>query len=284
MQDSNVKDTYFQRKFNIRIGDKLLDLSTPIVMGIINSTPDSFYASSRSASEKQTIEQAEKMLIDGAAIIDIGGYSSRPGAKDITESEEIARIQPLISLLSNRFPDIVISIDTFRANVAQAAIDSGAKIINDISGLREDKQMLDVIKKNKSPYILMHMRGTPQNMQSLTEYDNLFGEMASYFSEKIKILKENGITDIIIDPGFGFSKNVEQNHSILRNLAAFEIFNLPILAGVSRKSMIYKKLNIKPEDALNGTIALHALALNNGANIIRAHDVKEAVEVIQLMK
>ena len=212
MQDSNLKDTYFQRKMSIRAGDKLIDLSTPVVMGILNATPDSFYASSRMSSEKEVLLKTEKMLKDGAGILDVGGYSSRPGAENISESLEISRIEPVIKAISKEFPEAVISIDTFRSKVAQTAIESGARIINDISGFQINHEIIDVANRNKVPYILMHMRGTPQNMIDNTNYENLFGELASYFSERIKALKELGLNDIILDPGFGFAKTVDQSH------------------------------------------------------------------------
>lgn len=261
-----------------------MDLSTPIVMGIINVTPDSFYASSRINSEKEVLLKTEKMLNDGAKILDIGGYSSRPGAENITEEDEIRRIEPMISAISKEFPNATISIDTFRAKVAKVAIESGAKIINDISGFQINDEIIEIAKNYHVPYILMHMKGTPQNMMTNTDYTNLFGEVFSYFSKRIETLKNLGINDIILDPGFGFAKTSEQSHALLRNLESFNRFNLPILAGLSRKSMIYKKLNIKPEESLHGTIALNAIALNKGANILRVHDVKEAFELIKLLK
>lgn len=281
--NSKVEDTYFQRKHSIRTGDKLLDLSTPVVMGILNTTPDSFYGSSRVSTEKEVLERAEKMLDQGAAILDMGGYSSRPGAIDISIQEEFDRVVPLIGQVKKHFPESIISIDTFRAQIADAAIGEGASIINDISGFSIDPKIADIAGKNGVPYVLMHMRGTPQTMTKLTNYDNIFVDIYSYFSEKITQLKMKGVKDIILDPGFGFSKTMEQNHELMSNLEYFNQLGHPILVGISRKGMIYKKLGIKPEEALQGTIALNAIALSKGANILRVHDVKEAADLIRLL-
>lgn len=283
MQNSSVEDTYFGSISSIRIGDKLLDLSTPVVMGILNATPDSFYAESREKSTTGAFDKAAKMIEAGAQIIDIGGYSTRPGADEISINEEIDRIVPIIQEIRKRFPETAISIDTFRSSVAEAAILSGANIINDVSGFEIDPAIIDVAAKHKVPYVLMHMRGTPKTMQSLTDYDNLFKDISLYFSEKIERLKSAGVNDIILDPGFGFAKTIEQNHELLQNLEAFHLFEKPILAGLSRKSMIYKKLGITPEESLNGTIALNAVALQKGAKLLRVHDVKEAIDLIHLL-
>lgn len=283
MQNSNVKDTYFQPNKSIRVGDKLLDLSTPKVMGILNITPDSFYSNSRLNSIDTALISAEKMITEGASILDIGAYSSRPGAAFIDEKEELNRLLPVLSKIVEKFPEINVSVDTFRSKVAQEVIDGGAGIINDISGLSLDENMLKVISDNQAAYILMHMRGNPQTMGQLNNYANVFVDVVSELSVKVKMLKDAGVHDIIIDPGFGFAKNVEQNHHLLRNLDAFQLFELPLLVGISRKSMIYKKLGITPEESLNGTIALNAIAINKGASILRVHDVKEAVEIIRLL-
>jgi len=280
MQNSNVEDTIFPSNYSIVAGDKLMDLSTPLVMGIVNVTPDSFYSGSRSESLTNILERVKLMLNDGASILDIGGYSSRPGAKDISIAEEINRIQPAIEAISREFPDAIISIDTFRSEVAEAAINNGAHIINDISGFEIDPKIADIAGKYKVPYILMHMVGTPQTMQKNVDYDNLFMDIVKYFSEKIKILESKGIHDIILDPGFGFSKTIDQNYELLDSLENFRILDRPILAGLSRKSMIYKKLGITPEESLEGTIALNKIALKKGAKILRVHDVKEAVTLI----
>ncbi len=283
MQKLEVEDTIFPRKFSISAGGKLLDLNEPKVMGILNVTPDSFYAGSRVGSIDQILKNAEEMLESGAAILDIGGYSSRPGAKDVSSQEELERVIPAINAISEEF-ECLISIDTFRSEVANEAILAGASLINDISGFSQDPDLPKVAGNYGVPYILMHMRGTPQTMQSLTEYDNLFTEMALYFSKKLAILKDSGVKDIILDPGFGFSKSLEDNHYLLKNLDYFEFLGCPILAGLSRKSMIYKKLGIEPSEALQGTIALNAIALSKGASILRVHDVKEAIDLIRLLK
>ena len=263
---------------------RILDLSTPIVMGILNITPDSFYDGGKHLTEKQIVDQAQKMLQDGATIIDVGGYSSRPGASEVSESEEINRICNAINLIIKEIPEAVISVDTFRSSVASAAIEKGAKIINDISGGELDKDMFDVVAESKAPYIMMHMRGTPQTMSKLTTYQNIIFEMIDYFSVKIKKLIELGVCDIIIDPGFGFAKTREQNFEILHKLQSFQVLGLPLLAGMSRKSMIQKTLNVDSENSLNGTSVVNTMALMNGANILRVHDVKEAVECIKLYK
>ena len=281
MQNSSVEDTYFGSNGSIRFGDKLLDLSTPIVMGIVNATPDSFYEGSRVETIDAAISRAKEMVATGAQIVDIGGYSSRPNAEDITVTEELNRVWPIISELRRDLPEVIISIDTFRSEVAEKAILAGANMINDISGFEIDPKIVDVAAKFQVPYVLMHMRGTPQTMQSMTDYDNLFRDMALYFSRKIEQLKAVGLKDVILDPGFGFAKTIDQNYEILENLEAFHLFGKPILAGLSRKSMIYKKLGITPEESLEGTIALNKIALEKGAKIIRVHDVKEAVELVK---
>ena len=284
MQNSSVEDTNFGSISSIRVGDKLLDLSIPVVMGIVNATPDSFYDGSREESAAGAIDKAREMISSGAKIIDIGGYSTRPGAVDISIEEEIGRVIPIIKSLRSEFPELIISIDTFRSQVAETAILAGANIINDVSGFEIDPEIMEVAAKFKVPYILMHMRGTPETMQSLTDYDNIFKDLSLYFSRKIKQLKDAGVNDIILDPGFGFAKTIDQNHHLLRNLEAFHLFEKPILAGLSRKSMIYKKLGITAEESLNGTIALNAIALEKGAKILRVHDVKEARDLIDLLK
>jgi dihydropteroate synthase len=284
MQNSSVEDTNFGSISSIRMGDKLLDLTIPVVMGILNATPDSFYEGSREESTSGAIDKAREMISAGAKIIDIGGYSSRPGATDISIEEEIERVVPIIEGIRRSFPKVIISIDTFRSQVAEKAILAGANVINDISGFEIDPKIVDVAAKYTAPDILMHMRGTPKTMKSMTDYDNLFKDISLYFSQKIADLKKAGVNDIILDPGFGFAKNIDQNYDLLNNLEAFHLFEKPILAGLSRKSMIYKKLGITPEESLPGTIALNAIALEKGAKILRVHDVKEAVELIDLLK
>ena len=281
MQKLNVEDTYFHSNNLIRIKDKLLDFNTPKVMGIVNCTPDSFYSSSRKNTEMEILKQVEKHLNEGADLIDLGGYSSRPGAKEVSEKEEIARVLPMIQLIKSHF-ETILSLDTFRAEVARQGLENGVDIINDISAWEIDNELLDVVAKYQCPYILMHMKGIPSNMQSNTNYTNIYNEIIHFLSEKISILQQKGVNDIIIDPGFGFGKSIDQNFELLRYLSALKILNKPILAGISRKSMIYKKLKITPEESLNGTTVLNTIAINNGASILRVHDVKEAKECIQL--
>ena len=284
MQNLKVEDTYFGANHTLRVKDKLMDLSTPKVMAILNVTPDSFYSGSRVDSEELIIERVKDLLSAGADIIDVGGYSSRPDADDISEQEEVDRITPAIEQILARFPDTIISIDTFRSRVAEEALNKGAAIINDISGFEVDPEIIHVASKYNAPYILMHMRGTPKTMQSLTDYSNLFKNIASYFSDKIAQLKSDGVCDIILDPGFGFSKTIDQNYELLHNLDTFQLLGHPILAGLSRKSMIYKKLGITPKESLAGTIALNAIALEKGASILRVHDVQEAKDLINLLR
>ena len=268
-------------KTTLNIRGRLINLSTPQVMGIINATPDSFYSESRTTSEKAVLRKAETMLNDGADILDIGGYSTRPGATDIDVAEEINRIVPIIDAISKNFPNALISIDSFRSKVVEAAIDHGAKLINDVSA-GSDPQMFSVVANSKLPYIMMHMRGPISKMMDNLAYDDLLVDMTKYFQDRIEKLTEMGVTDIIIDPGFGFSKSLDHNYEILRNLSYFEALEQPILVGVSRKSMIYKTLNTTPEKALVGTAVLNYAALEKGARILRVHDVKEAKETITL--
>jgi dihydropteroate synthase len=261
----------------------LIDLSTPKVMGIVNVTPDSFFDGGKLTNSEEIIGQVEKMLHDGATFIDLGGYSSKPGADFVSESEELNRVIPIVKLLVEKFPDILLSIDTFRSEVAKQAVENGAAIINDISAGLLDEKMLETVAKLQVPYIMMHMKGTPKTMQSLANYDDLIKEMNFYFSERISKARSFGLNDIIIDPGFGFAKTIEHNYELLQNLELLQFHELPILAGISRKSMIYKTLETSPENALNGTTFLHAFCLQKGANVLRVHDVKEAVECVKLM-
>lgn len=280
MQISNVENTNYRSDYSMRVGDKLIDLSTPCIMGIVNTTPDSFFHGSRSESVKKGLLTVEKMIFEGAKIVDIGGYSSRPGADNVSIAEEIKRTSELITQIRKEFPQIIVSLDTFRGKVAKVGIESGAQIINDISGFELCDQMLDTISHYKIPYVLMHMRGNPQTMKNLTNYDNIFSEIIHYFSRKINLLHKAGLKDIIVDPGFGFSKTIDQNYSLLENLEHFQMVDKPLLIGISRKSMIYKKLGITPEESLPETIRLNKIALQKGATILRVHDVKEAVELI----
>lgn len=261
---------------------RLIDLNYPKIMGILNCTPDSFYDGGRYKSAEQAVKEAENMLEDGADFIDIGGYSSRPGALDISESEEADRVLPVIEKLIKVRPEVLISIDTFRSGVARQALQAGAALVNDISGGHRDPGMLPLIAEMRVPCILMHMKGTPQNMVRHAQYDNLLLDLRYYFSERLARVSALGITDCIIDPGFGFAKTREQNFKLLRELKGLEILEAPLLVGISRKSMIYKTLGVTAEDALNGTSALHMIALQNGANILRVHDVKEARQCAEL--
>ncbi|MBT9189953.1 dihydropteroate synthase [Zobellia russellii] len=261
---------------------RLIQLSTPKVMGILNCTPDSFYDGGKYRDNNSILKQTEKMLNDGATFIDVGGYSSRPGAEHVTEEEEIKRMLPLTELLLKHFPDIILSIDTFRSKVAAACLDAGAAMINDISAGKLDDQMLPTVAKHRVPYIIMHMKGTPQTMQQQTTYNDLLVDIISYFSERINAAKALGIVDIVIDPGFGFAKTLEQNYEVLQKLGLFKNLEHPLLIGLSRKSMIYKVLKTDAKNALNGTTALNMAAIMNGANILRVHDVKEAYECVKL--
>ena len=260
----------------------LIDLSKPKVMGVLNLTPDSFYDGGKYKSESEILLQIEKMLAEDATFIDVGAYSSRPGATNISEEEEVKRIVPIVELVLKEIPPVVLSIDTFRSKVASECLDRGAALINDISAGKLDTTMMFIIAKYQVPYIMMHMKGTPQNMKKMTTYEDLLKEVLFYFSERVHEARVHKINDIILDPGFGFAKTVQQNFRLLANLDLLKSINLPILAGLSRKSMIYKTLKTTPQEALNGTTALNMQALDNGANILRVHDVKEAIECIAL--
>lgn len=267
---------------NINCKGKLIDLSTPKVMGILNVTPDSFFDGGKYNNETAILNQVETMLSHGATFIDIGGYSSRPNADDVSETEELNRVIPIIELILKDFPETLISIDTFRSHVAKKSIEAGAALINDISAGKLDNNMLTTVGKLAVPYIMMHMRGTPKTMQQHTQYNDLTKEIISYFADRIAVAHKAKINDLIIDPGFGFAKTTEQNFELLNTLELLQLIDQPILAGVSRKSMIYKTLNSTSENALNGTTALHMVALQKGAKILRVHDVKEASECITL--
>lgn len=261
---------------------QLIDLSTPKVMGILNITPNSFFDGGMYKNESEVLSRVEKMISEGATFIDVGAYSSKPSAEFVSEKEEIERIIPFVDSIVKHFPNAILSIDTFRSEVAKACIESGAAIINDISaGLLDDK-MLETIAKYKTPYIMMHMKGTPQTMQKFIQYDDIVKEILFYFSERIAAARHLGINDLIVDPGFGFAKTTEQNYEVFKKMDLFELFELPVLIGISRKSMIYKTLNFSAEEALNGTTVLNTIALTKGANILRVHDVKEAMECVTL--
>jgi dihydropteroate synthase len=262
---------------------QLIDLSTPKVMGILNLTPDSFYDGGKYKDESSALKHVEKMIDEGAIFIDVGAYSSRPNAEDISEAEELQRILPIIEMIVKEFPDALISIDTFRSTIAKNCVEAGACIINDISAGKLDDNMLNTVANLHIPYIMMHMKGTPQTMQQKTNYDNLLKEILFYFSERIAVARALGIVDLIVDPGFGFAKTIEQNYEILNQLELFKILELPLLAGLSRKSMVYKPLNLSSKEALNGTTIVNTIALQKGASILRVHDVKEAVECVKIM-
>jgi dihydropteroate synthase len=266
----------------INCNGKLIDLTTPKVMGILNCTPDSFYDGGKYKSDSQFLSQVEKMLSDGATFVDIGAYSSKPNAGFVSEDDELNRLLPVIELVLKSFPETIISVDTFRSKIAQKAIETGAAIINDISAGNLDEEMLETVAKLQVPYIMMHMKGTPQTMQTLTQYDNICKEMLFYFSERVSKARSFGINDIIIDPGFGFAKTLEQNYEVMQKLELFQMLELPLLVGISRKSMIYKTLETTAENSLNGTTFLNAISLQKGANILRVHDVKEAAESVKL--
>ncbi|NVJ88311.1 MAG: dihydropteroate synthase [Flavobacteriaceae bacterium] len=262
----------------------LIDISSPKVMGILNITPDSFYDGGKYSSDFDIINQTEKMLLEGATFIDVGAYSSRPGAQHISEDEELNRILPIIDLLVKEFSEIIISVDTFSSKVAKETIKAGAAIINDISGGNLDDNMFKTIAELQVPYILMHMLGTPQNMQLNPNYENIIQEITKYFAEKLYKLHQLNVNDVIIDMGFGFGKTATHNFEILKNLPYFKNLDSPILVGISRKSMLYKTLNITPKEALNATTSANTIALLNGANILRVHDVKEAIEAIKIVE
>lgn len=282
---SPIEDKLFPQKYTFQIKGRVYSLDKPKIMGILNLTPDSFFEGSRvRLEEKMILNTAEKMISEGADFLDIGGYSTRPGALDISMEEEVQRVVPAISLIKREFPETLISVDTFRSGVAKHAVESGADLINDISAGNLDSQMLAAVAQLNVPYIAMHMKGTPQTMQEEAIYQDLIPEILYYFSQKLEQFSKLGIKDVIIDPGFGFAKTREQNFQLLRDLKRFNALGLPILAGVSRKSMIYKTLQINPSEALNGTTALNMFALSQGANILRVHDVKEAKETVTLFE
>lgn len=279
-----AKDTFFLSNTSINCRGKLLSFKSPLVMGILNVTPDSFYDGGKYTSDSAIIKQAEKIISEGASIIDIGAVSTRPDADAISYEEEKARLLPAIHSIAKEFPDIVISVDTWRSQIAEESVSLGASIINDISGGTFDNQMFNTIAKLKVPYIMMHTKGTPDSMQKNPHYKNLIKEITFFFSSQLEKLKNMGVADVIIDPGFGFGKTLEHNYQLLKELNYFHFFERPLLVGVSRKSMINKLLQIQPDEALNSTTCLNTIALLNGANILRVHDVKEAVEAVKIIQ
>ena len=274
---------FFKRKHTINLNGQLIDLSNPVVMGILNVSPDSFFDGGRYTDEDAIVRRAEQMLEEGATIIDIGAVSTRPGAGTMSTKEELTRLLPAVTAVRKHFPDVFLSIDTFRSWVALRVIDEcGDCIINDISGGEFDNHMFETVGKLGLPYILMHIQGTPQNMQENPQYDDIIKDISSYFSEKVRKLTKAGVKDVIIDPGFGFGKSLEHNYDLLNRLDSFKVFQLPVLVGVSRKSMIQKVLEVSAEESLSGTITANTLALLGGADILRVHDVKDAVESVKL--
>lgn len=269
----------------INANGKLMDLSEPQVMGILNVTPDSFYAGSRGVTNGYILDRCQQILDEGASIIDIGAYSSRPGAAEVSKAEEMERLRTGLELIRQHHPEAIVSVDTFRADVARMCVEEyGAALINDISAGQMDEQMFPTIARLGVPYVIMHMKGTPKDMQICPQYDHFLKEIFYFFSEKVQKLRDLGVKDIIIDPGFGFGKTLEHNYQLMNHLEEFKLFELPILVGISRKSMIYRLLDTNPEEALNGTTALNTIALTKGAHILRVHDVKEAMECVRIVQ
>lgn len=278
-----MQNSGFSKNNAWNIGGRLVDLSTPKVMGILNVTPDSFFEGSRTAAVADAVQRAVTMVNEGATFLDIGGYSSRPGAQDVPEEEELRRVIPVVEAIAERLPHTLLSIDTFRASVADAALRAGAHIINDISAATADAGMADVCLKHNAPIILMHMRGTPQTMASLTQYEHVTSEVIRYLAQRVKELSQRGVRDFAVDPGFGFAKTADQGFVMLEQFESFNMLGQPVLAGLSRKSMIWRTLGITAAEALNGTTALNTIALMKGADILRVHDVKPAMECIRLV-
>lgn len=278
------KDTFFSKNRSLNCGGKLLDLTIPKVMGILNVTPDSFYDGGKYEDADEILKKVRCMIDEGADIIDIGGMSTRPGSEPVSEDEEFRRIMMAIEVIREQYPEIIISLDTYRSGTVRAAVrEFSVGIINDISGGEMDPDMFDTIADLRIPYIIMHMKGSPRTMQNNIYYEDIISEMLEYFAEKVTKLKSLGLNDIVIDPGFGFSKSIEQNFHLLHHLNVFQAFELPVMAGISRKSMIYKTLGTEPSASLNGTTVLNTVALLNGVNILRVHDVREAVQAVQLV-
>jgi dihydropteroate synthase len=279
------KDTFFSKKRTLNFGGTLFDLSSPVVMGILNITCDSFYDGGRYTTEIEILKRCETILSEGASIIDVGAYSSRPGSENISEREEHSKLTTALKFIRREFPGAFISVDTYRSGIVRSVVnDFGIHMINDISAGDMDAEMFEVIAGLQIPYIMMHMKGTPQTMQQQTNYEHLIRDIIRYFADKTERARQFGIHDVILDPGFGFGKTTEQNYQLLSGLDEFRVFELPIVVGISRKSMIYKTLETTPENALAGTIAANTLALLKGADILRVHDVKEAMDTIKVLK
>ncbi len=268
----------------LRAGSRWLDLRQPIVMGILNVTPDSFFAGSRTTDPVAVVNRARTMVAEGATILDVGGYSTRPGADDVPPAEEAARVVPAVAAVRQALPDVMLSVDTFRASVARAAVAAGANLVNDVSGGQLDAQMWETVADLQVPYVLMHSRGNPRTMQQMTTYGALMTEMVDFFQKRLYILSKMGIYDVVVDPGIGFAKNRAQNFELVRGLSAFRVLGRPLMLGISRKSFVYRTLGLSPEEALNGTTAMHAMALGQGAHILRVHDVRPAVQTVELFK
>lgn len=274
---------FLKRKNTIQVGNQLIDLSIPIVMGILNITPDSFYDGGKYEDETEMLKAVEKMVEDGVTVVDVGAVSTRPGAENISTKGELARLLPAVKAIRENFPEVVMSIDTFRSWVAVRVIDEvGPIIINDISGGTLDSKMFETVGKLNVPYILSHIKGTPQTMQDDPQYDDLIKEISSYFAEKVKRLSKLGVNDVILDPGFGFGKTLDHNYELLNRLDSFKVFQLPVMAGLSRKTMIWQALDVTAQEALNGTSVANTMALLGGADILRVHDVREAVEAVKI--
>ncbi len=278
----SVKNSFFLKKQTLNCRGKLLIIQKPLVMGILNLTPDSFYDGGKYQTKEEILNRVQQMVDEGVALIDIGGMSSRPGADIIDEQEELARVVPAITLISENFPDLILSIDTVRSAVAEASLKAGAHLINDISAGEIDNRIFEVAARYHAPYILMHMQGNPQTMQMNPKYDNVVNDVMEFFTSKAKKLKEHGVVDVILDAGIGFGKNLEHNFELLSRLDDYQIFQLPILVGISRKSIVNSVLKTKPENALNGSTVLHSVALLKGANILRVHDIRAATESVAL--
>ena len=285
MKNFSTSHTLFSRNLSLNLDGRIMDLSTPHIMGILNTTPDSFYKGSRLPDPAAAVEAVREMIKDGAHLVDVGAVSSRPGADEVSEEEELERLSPVLEALRNEFPDLTLSVDTCRSGVCRKVRENfGVNLINDISAGQFDPEMFTTVAELGIPYIMMHMQGTPDTMQENPEYENVVDELLQYFSERVFKLRKLGVNDIIIDPGFGFGKTLEQNYYLVRELHAFQMFELPLMAGLSRKSMIYKALDSDPEHALTGTTAAHMAVLIQGANLLRVHDVKAAAETVKIFQ
>ena len=285
MKNFSTSGALFSRNFSLNLNGRILDLTTPRVMGIINATPDSFYQGSRLPEPVQALQKAREMIAQGADILDIGAVSTRPGAKEISEEEELNRLSPVLETIRNEIPECIISVDTWRSGIARLVHERfGVDLINDISAGQLDPAMFSIVAQKDLSYVMMHMQGTPDTMQESTQYKNVVDDLLQFFGERVHKLRKLGVNDIVVDPGFGFGKNLDQNYTLLMELDAFQILELPLMVGISRKSMIYKALESDPDEALNGTTAAHMAALLKGASLLRVHDVKAAVETVKIFQ